>query len=161
MNAKEYLMQVRQLDARLEVINASITRLKADIDALTDVSVKSAWPDGQPHGTKTTDPTGTMASRIADATEEQRRMLRKELLDYEYMQLQAKSELWKKQIEVIDTIGHVKDPTLYRILSYRYIDGRPFEWIAVEINYTWRHTIRLHGDALQEVQTILDKRKKN
>ena len=91
MDAKEYLMQVRRLNARLKVINSTIERLRDDINSLSDVSIKSTWPDGQPHGTKITDPTGTSALRILDATEEKRQQLREELLRYEYEQISAHS----------------------------------------------------------------------
>lgn len=156
MDAKEYLMQVRRLNARLKVINSTIERLRDDINSLSDVSIKSTWPDGQPHGTKITDPTGTSALRILDATEEKRQQLREELLRYEYEQISAHSILWQKQIEILDKLSRISDPVLFKILNYRYIEGKSFEWIAVEINYTWRHTINLHGKALEEMQKILN-----
>lgn len=156
MDAKEYLMQVRRLNARLKVINSTIERLRDDINSLSDVSIKSTWPDGQPHGTKITDPTGTSALRILDATEEKRQQLREELLRYEYEQISAHSLLWQKQIEILDKLSRISDPVLFKILNYRYIEGKSFEWIAVEINYTWRHTINLHGKALEEMQKILN-----
>ena len=156
MDAKEYLMQVRRLNARLKVINSTIERLRDDINSLSDVSIKSTWPEGQPHGTKITDPTGTSALRILDATEEKRQQLREELLRYEYEQISAHSLLWQKQIEILDKLSRISDPVLFKILNYRYIEGKSFDWIAVEINYTWRHTINLHGKALEEMQKILN-----
>lgn len=158
MYAKEYLLQIRSLDARLKIIDNTIKKLRAEIESL-DISVKSSWPDGQPHGTILTDPTGSKATQLADKVDIRREELRKKLLDYEYDQIKARSQLWSKQIEIIDTLSKVTDPTLYKILSYRYVDGQSFEWIAVEINYTWRHTINLHGRALEELQRILDSEK--
>lgn len=158
MYAKEYLLQIRSLDARLKIIDNTIKKLRAEIESL-DISVKSSWPDGQPHGTILTDPTGSKATQLADKVDIRREELRKRLLDYEYEQIRVRSALWSKQIEIIDTLSKVTDPTLYKILSYRYVDGQSFEWIAVEINYTWRHTINLHGRALEELQRILDSEK--
>ena len=158
MYAKEYLLQIRSLDARLKIIDNTIKKLRTEIESL-DISVKSSWPDGQPHGTILTDPTGSKATQLADKVDIRREELRKRLLDYEYEQIRVRSALWSKQIEIIDTLSKVKDPTLYKILSYRYVDGQSFEWIAVEINYTWRHTINLHGRALEELQRILDSEK--
>ena len=149
MYAKEYLLQIRSLDARLKIIDNTIKKLRAEIESL-DISVKSSWPDGQPHGTILTDPTGSKATQLADKVDIRREELRKRLLDYEYEQIRVRSALWSKQIEIIDTLSKVTDPTLYKILSYRYVDGQSFEWIAVEINYTWRHKINLHGRALEE-----------
>lgn len=159
MEAKEYLQQVGILKAKISVVDGMIDKLRKDIGNMTDVSIRSAWPDGQPHGTKTTDPTGTTASRLADKNNEKRKQLRKQLLEYEYEQMKLKSELWEKQMEVVDMIGHVHDPTLYRLLVYRYVDGQSFEQIAVSIGYTWRHIIRLHGQALIEFQRVLDNKK--
>lgn len=156
LDAKEYLMQVRRLDARLKVIDSTIERLRADISSLTDISLKSTWPDGQPHGTKITDPTSSSAIKIAEATEEKRQKLRKELLDYEFQQISARSILWQKQMEILDKLSLIPDPILFKILNFRYIEGKSFEWIAVEIGYTWRHTINLHGKALAEMQRVLN-----
>lgn len=158
MDAKTYLMQVRTISARLKYIDSIIEKLRADIESETDVSLRSPWPDGQPRGTITTDPTGTTASRLADKVCARREQLREQLLDYEYQQIQTRSDLWSKQAEILDVIGEVRDPVLFNILVSRYVDGRRFEWIAVHVNYTYRHVINLHGKALAEVQTILDNR---
>ena len=158
MDAKKYLMQVRTINARLKYIDSIIDKLRADIESETDVSIKSAWPDGQPHGTKTTDPTGTTASRLADKINMRRKALQEQLLEYEYDQIQVRSELWRVQAEILDVISQVQDSVLFNILTSRYLDGRSFEWIAVNVNYTYRHVINLHGKALAEVQTILNKK---
>ena len=55
-------------------------------------------------------------------------------------------------MEILDTLSNIGDSTLYKILTYRYIDGKRFELIAVEIGYTFRHVIRLHGQALKKVE---------
>lgn len=60
--------------------------------------------------------------------------------------------------EVVHTINEVKDESCKTLLLYRYINGKTFEQIAVNLGYCWRQTIRLHGRALQEVKEILDKR---
>lgn len=160
MDAKSYLMQAGIIKARLQYIDAMIDKLRLDIEQMTDVSIKSAWPDGQPHGTKTTDPTGATASRLADKTNTKRDELRERLVEYEYEQIETRSALWSKQTEILDVIGQVNDPVLFSILVNRYIEGKTFEWIAVNINYSYRHTINLHGKALAEVQKIINKKTK-
>lgn len=55
----------------------------------------------------------------------------------------------KKKIE--KAINTVPNQTLQRLLRYRYIDGHKFEQIAIEMNYSWRQIIRLHGDALDKM----------
>ena len=60
--------------------------------------------------------------------------------------------------EIIGTIDKITDGTLHTLLYERYINGKTWEQIAVNLGYCWRQTIRLHGRALQEVKEILDKR---
>ena len=48
MDAKEYLMRIKTIQAKLNVIDANIRKLKQEIEKLTEVTVRSAWPDGQP-----------------------------------------------------------------------------------------------------------------
>lgn len=55
----------------------------------------------------------------------------------------------REQIE--DVIGTVGDERLRLLLRYRYIEGWTFERIAVELNYSWRQIIRMHGQALDSV----------
>lgn len=59
--------------------------------------------------------------------------------------------------EIISTINKVSNPTLNTLLRKRYISCKTFEQIAVEMNYSWRQTIRLHGAALNSVRSILIK----
>ena len=159
MNAKEYLMQAGIIDAKLKTVEANIRKLRSEILALGDVSLSSSWPDGQPHGTKITDPTGSQGIRLIYS--QKREELRSQLIDYEYEQIILQSKLWAKRIEITDKIAEVmqSDDALakvyYRILTMRYIDGASWEAIAVDIGYTWRHTIRLHGEALPRMEKIL------
>ena len=161
MNAKEYLMQVGIIDAKLKTVEANIRKLRDEILTLDDVSLSSSWPDGQPHGTKTTDPTGSQGTRLADANNERREKLRKELLDYEYQEVTLRSKLWNKRMQTIEMIAHIMDSgdvmakTYYTLLTMRYVDGASWEEIAVEIGYTWRHTIRLHGEALKKIGLLI------
>lgn len=153
MTAKEYLIQYRVIQARLRAIESMLRDLREELTGLGAGSIRSPWPDGQPHGTGTTDPTGSDAIRVADAmTEERREQLREQLADLEVREYKARSELWQQRVQIEETIGAVSNPTYNEILHRRYIEGQTFELIAVEMNYSWRHTIRLHGEALLEVE---------
>lgn len=162
MRAKEYLLQVGKIDAQLKSVEANIKRIRYELESFIDVSVSSSWPDGQPHGTKITDPTSEKAVKIADMTNAKRDALRKQLLEYEYRQIQLHSDLWAKRMEVLETITKVFVPddemskVYYTLLELKYIEGATWESIAVEIGYTWRHTIRLHGEALKRVEAIIN-----
>lgn len=54
--------------------------------------------------------------------------------------------------DIIRAIESVKDDRARLLLQYRYIDGKSFEWIAAEMNYSWRHIHRLHSQALTNIQ---------
>jgi DNA-directed RNA polymerase specialized sigma subunit len=56
----------------------------------------------------------------------------------------------RKEIEA--AINTVDDITLRTLLRYRYLNGLTWEKIAVEMNYTWRHTHRIHSAALQAIK---------
>jgi len=50
--------------------------------------------------------------------------------------------------EIMEAVNAVPQEHLREILYRRYINGASFEEIAVTMNYSWRHTLRLHGVAL-------------
>lgn len=156
MTAKEYLIQYRVIASKLRAIDVLISEIREELSNIGTVSIRSPWPDGQPHGSGTTDPTGSLAAKAADAGAEARReALKEQLLDLEVRELRARSDLWRKRVEIEETLGAVLDPTYHDILHRRYIEGQTFELIAVEMNYSWRHTVRLHGEALMEIDKIL------
>ena len=59
-------------------------------------------------------------------------------------------ELYNKQLEIENCINSL-DATERIIARSRYIEGKTFEQIAVDLNYSWRHTIRIHGKILQKI----------
>jgi DNA-directed RNA polymerase specialized sigma subunit len=54
--------------------------------------------------------------------------------------------------EIGQVIEAVEDDRERLLLQYRYLDGRTFEWIAAGMNYSWRHTHRLHSTALSGIK---------
>ena len=49
-------------------------------------------------------------------------------------------------------IESVEDDRERLLLQYRYLEGRTFEWIAAEMNYSWRQIHRLHSQALTNLK---------
>jgi DNA-directed RNA polymerase specialized sigma subunit len=49
-------------------------------------------------------------------------------------------------------IEAVEDDRERLLLQYRYLDGKTFEKIAVEMNYSWRQIHRLHSRALTNLK---------
>lgn len=157
MNAKQYLQQYQTMQAKVEMIDAMIKAIRSELSGLDDVSISSPWPDGQGHGSGIGDPTGNNAARAADnQTEAEREKLRGQLADLELEALRKRSEMWAKRLEIAETIGQVQGYTLNRLLQMRYIEDKSFELIAVELHYTYRHIINLHGIALEEVCKLIN-----
>lgn len=48
----------------------------------------------------------------------------------------------------MEEIAGLDNPVHVQLLVLRYIEGKSWEEIACAIGYTWRHTLRIHGDAL-------------
>lgn len=69
-----------------------------------------------------------------------------------------KAELLRTQKEVTTTIARVKRNEYATLLMNYYILGWSFEQCAVAMHFSYRHITRMHGDALNEVQKILDGR---
>lgn len=142
MTAKEYLQQVGRLDEKIRQLEREIEALRA-----AEASLRSPWPDGLPRGTGIGDPVGREAARVAD-----------KIRGLEERVMRKRGELFAKRLEVIETLGEMKDPTLNRLLWAKYVDGQTWEQIAVDLSYTYRHIINLHGKALEAMEEILERR---
>ena len=46
-------------------------------------------------------------------------------------------------------IAQLPNQSEVRVLILRYCHGKDWNDVANELGYTWRHTLRIHGDALQ------------
>lgn len=134
--AKKFLYQYKNLENDLKTLTDEVSALEEQRDSIT---IKL---DGMPHGTGLSDKTASLASKTVDLL----------------MQvIELRSEVTDKRAEVIEVIRKVKDRTKSRILYLHFIKGATFEYIAVDIDKSWRHTHRLYADALIEVGKMLEK----
>lgn len=67
-----------------------------------------------------------------------------------------KTELFRILKEITEAIMKVEDPTLRNLLIYRYLDFETWEQVAVNINYSYMHTCRLHSAALEKVKDVIE-----
>lgn len=127
MTAKEYLMQYRDAMRRAKAITDHIDDLRAMCEQLRT-------EDG--HKIEL----GKAVAELVDA------------------QNRAKAEvdrLTALEQEIVQTISHTDEP--YRTLLYeRYINGKTWEQVAVRMNYSFRHTTKLHGTALRILKDVLE-----
>ena len=140
MSAKEYLMRIRILDTKIKNLDSEIRDLRSEI-----ITVRSSWPDGQPHGTGISNPVESAVEKLID-----------QLADIERQHIMLQSKLWSARNEVIETIGKVSHAEYNRLLYLRYVQGEMWEQIAVDMGYTYQWVAGpLHSNALQEVEDIL------
>lgn len=59
--------------------------------------------------------------------------------------------------EIIDVIAQVPDSRYRTLLTERYTAFKTWEQIAVDMNYTWRRVMQLHGEALVALGQVLQK----
>lgn len=137
MTPKEYLQQYRDAVRRASAAQDHLAELRTMAERITPNYGSSG---GGTH--QTVDKLGADVARIVDAESR---------VSDELEMLEATER------EVISTINKVEDGTLHTLLYERYINGKTFEQIAVEMDYSWRQTIRLHGAALNSVRSILIK----
>ena len=141
MNAKEYLLQVRYLDAAIKRLDKELNRARNEL-----ITLRSSWPDGQPHGKGgKSDPVGNKAAKLAD-----------DIIRIEEIQLMTRARLWRVRAEVVNTIGKVSDPLLQEILYSHYVDGIKWEDVAADVGYTDRHIRNLHNVGLKQVDKIIN-----
>ena len=60
--------------------------------------------------------------------------------------------------EIIDVIAQMPDSRYRTLLTERYTAFKTWEQIAVDMNYTWRWTMKIHGQALLAIASIIEKR---
>lgn len=136
MTPKEYLQQYRDAVRRAAAAQDHLDELRSMANRITP---NYSSEGGGTH--QTGDKLGDAVARILDAESR---------VSDEIEMLEATER------EVIGTINSVEDERLRGILYRRYICGRKWEVIAVDLNIEYRWLLRLHGRALQEVQKIID-----
>ena len=137
MNAKEYLSQAKYLDMR---INSKLEQLESlNLLATKATSVLT----GMPHSpSKSTSPMADAVIKIIALQEEINQDI---------------DDLVDTKQKITKTIKGIQNVEFQTILEKRYLCFFSWEQIAATMNYDIRWLHRLHGKALEEVQTLLDK----
>lgn len=129
--AKESLKKLIMMNQRINNKVETIMRLKS----LAEKSTSSPITD-MPRGTTKTDRADIMLKAL---------MLEEEINQSINLLIDLKADAIRR-IESMDNDVHKM------ILTNRYILGKTWEQIAVDMHYTFQHIHRLHGHALQEYQ---------
>lgn len=132
MTAKEYLNQAYRLDQR-------IRSKQEQIAALNDLATScSASMTGMPRNPN------KGGSRMADAV--------CKIVDLQDSIAVDMQELVELKAEIIATIKAVDCIEYQLILEKRYISGKSWPEIAVDLGYKMRHLYKLHDEALAAVK---------
>ena len=127
----QYLMRYIDAKRRAKTILDEIRNLE---DLATKVTVTF---NDMPGGGGADDQLGAIVSHIMDLKAD--------------MVTQAKTIKAEQQI-VQAVIDAVDDPDQRHLLRLRYINGYKWERVAVEMDYSFRHILRIHGAALSAVR---------
>lgn len=137
MTAKEYLNQIHNAEKGIKELQDEIHTLEA---LATSTTVSGQSEKVLSSGTK---------EKMADTVV---------LIDEKVSELQDKTQaLIKLRTEVMMIISKVCDMDYQQILYKRYCQSKKFEEIAVEMTYSWRWVIKLHGRALDEIDKIINR----
>lgn len=132
MTAKEYLSQIRDIQDSISNNEATIRRLmsRATSISATDYSKDVVKTSGKPYA--------KFETIIDGIAEIQKKIVRDNV------------NLIELEDEIRDKVNGIQNRTYRTVLYKRYILMLDWQEIADEMNYTFRHVTRLHGEALQD-----------
>ena len=128
MTPKEYLSQYRDSLVRTNQLTAHLEQLREVSDGLSAEHGRHARLDES-------------VAKLVDAQQETSAEIDR------LVQLRA---------EISGVIDSIQDDTLHYILYSKYINGEPFEQIAVDLHYHYVSVCRLHGAALKRIKDVID-----
>ncbi len=128
MTAKEYLRQVRFIDKRIDSKLALVNRLRDTAESVT-MTLSDMPRSDSPN-----------LQRMEDTISK--------IVDLENDISHDIDKLVELKREVGMAISELSNPNEQLVLTYRYIDYRTWRQIAGVLDYSIRHVIRLHGQAL-------------
>ena len=128
----KYLKRYINLDLEIDRKLEEIARLRSKLTRITQVLTAEPRGGGSIYGK-----TEEIIAKIVDLEKE---------IDADVDRLVAIRDGIKTMIEAVE------DDRERLLLQYRYLDGKTFEWIAVEMHYSWRQIHRLHSRALSNLK---------
>lgn len=126
---KEYLRQIRLFDICIRQKEAELAAMRSELESM------SAAVTGERVQTSVNDKMSEKVSHI---------------VDLEARIIQDKEKFLRMKDRIINEIQSLDNSVYVDILYKRYVEYKQLEEIAVEMNYSYRQVLRLHGFALQE-----------
>ena len=135
MSAKEYLRQLRRLDFEIKAKLDECEWVR-HMATRANVNLSSERTSG---GRRATSKVEDCVVKLVMLEESLHR-------DIAY--------LAKLKNEAIGKINSLQLSDYRTLLTMRYVIGRSWEEIAVNMSFSYRHTLRIHGAALTEFETV-------
>lgn len=132
MTAKEYLNRIRFISAGLRVKEQELQQLESDLYAIRSVDTSRERIDG---GIPV-----SMADKVA------------RIRDLQIVINKEWDQLLDLRKEARDQIMQLEDGRFRAVLTERYLNNKRWEQIAMDMNYTYRNIIKIHGKALQQFE---------
>lgn len=130
--AKQYLNRVRRIDKEISALLRLVQSTRESLESIT----QNYNSDG------------------AQVTKDPHKFDR--LIELEALVDSKVDEQIELKAEILRTIMQLDDRRQRLVLMEYYIEMKTWEQVAVDLNYAFRHVIRLHGMALKALQQILD-----
>lgn len=137
MNAKDFLMRPAQLDCNIDNTATEILKLRSQAEKINAVLSPVVGGKG----------VNKDFSAVVDR-----------IIELEAKLKQMTAEWIKVTKEVQTVIEMLPDPKKRTVLHKRYPEGKTLVQIAGEMNYTEQYVRKLHSEAINEVQEIINKK---
>lgn len=129
MTAKQYLSQVKELQANIEMLETSIERIRYFASGAGGIDYSKDKVQ--------TSPTNRTEDLLIKAVESEERLI-------------TLKRNYKAQLELITEQIVGMDRWLFKVILYgKYVEGKPLKLIAKEFNFSFDHVRHSHGHALQ------------
>lgn len=131
MTAKQWLNRARRIDREIRTLEEVIKSTRERLESVT----QSYSGDG------------------AQSTKDPHKFDR--LVELESLVNEKIDEQINIKTEILEAISQIRDRRQRIVLTEYYLNMKTWEQVAVEINYSWRQVMNIHGRALQEMQRII------
>ena len=131
MTAKQYLNRVRRIDKEISALLRLVQKTRESLETIT----QNYDSDG------------------AQSTKNPHKYDR--LVELESLVDQKIDEQIQMKADILCTIMQLDDRRQRLVLMEYYIEMKTFEQVAVDINYSWRQIMNIHGRALKAIEYVL------
>ena len=130
MNTKQYLEQIKRLDAQIANKLKEIHNLRLMVDSIGSISDAD-----KVQTSPTKDKIGVIVAKVVDMERE---------VDF----------MVDKRWNIVTQIESVKENESYDILAKVYVLGQDFKAIAIDKGMSYRHFLRLHDKSIMDFEAM-------